>query len=53
MEKREQTSIHIIVGILLLIGGVSYLANQSGLGLILASLGVLIEAIVNWATKML
>ena len=53
MNKKSQTSIHIIVGILLLAGGISYLANQSGLGLILASLGLLVEAIVNWATKML
>jgi len=53
MNNKAQTSIHIIVGILLLAGGISYLANQSGLGLILASLGLLVEAIVNWATKML
>lgn len=53
MDKKSQTSIHIIVGILLLLGGIAYLSNQSGLGLILASLGLLVEAIVNWATKML
>ena len=52
MNKRAQTSIHIIVGILLLVGGISYLANQAGLGLILASLGLLIEAVVNWAVKL-
>ncbi|MBU3912771.1 MAG: hypothetical protein KKB21_04100 [Nanoarchaeota archaeon] len=51
MNKKSQASIHVIVGILLLAGGISYIANQSGLGLILASLGLLVEAIVNWAAK--
>ncbi|MBU3907412.1 MAG: hypothetical protein KKA64_04150 [Nanoarchaeota archaeon] len=53
MNKKAQASIHIIVGILLLAGGVSYLVNQSGLGLVLASLGLLIEAIVNWIGKII
>ena len=49
--EKSQTSINIIVGILLIFGGIAYILNFNGLGLVLASIGLLIEAIVNWVIK--
>jgi len=52
MNKKGDSILHIIVGILLIGGGIAYMFNQTGLGLIIASLGLLVEAIVNWAGKL-
>ena len=51
MNKKVQISIHILVGIIVILGGLLYLFNQSALGLIVTTLGLLIEAIVNWMGK--
>ncbi len=55
MDKKGSSAslLHVIVGILLIGGGVAYIFNQTGLGLIIASLGLLIEAIINWAGKLI
>lgn len=48
MNNKAQTSIHILVGVIVILGGLLYLFNQGGLGLIVTTLGLLIEAIINW-----
>lgn len=48
MEKRGQTIVHIIVGALLIGGGVLFLINEANLGGIVATVGLLIEMIINW-----
>tara|TARA_Y100000310_G_C20605886_1_gene775453 strand:+ start:1196 stop:1357 length:162 start_codon:yes stop_codon:yes gene_type:complete len=53
MHKSAQTSVHIIVGILVIMGGISYLINQGGLGLVFISIGLLVEAVVNWVGKII
>ncbi len=40
--------LHLIVGILLVGGGVSFLINKSQFGAVLASLGLLIEVVKSW-----
>ena len=51
MNNRAQISLHILVGIIVILGGLLYLFNQAGMGLIVTTLGLLIEAIVNWVGK--
>lgn len=50
-DKRGTASIHILVGVIILLGGLLYLFNQPGLGLVTTSVGLLIEAIINWVVK--
>lgn len=46
MEKKGFVDpIHLIVGVLLIMGGVLYLVNFGNWGLIVASIGLLMEAI--------
>lgn len=40
--------VHVIVGIILIAAGVLFLINKSALGIVLASIGLLIEAVRNW-----
>lgn len=44
-KKGLMDPIHIITGVLLILGGVLYLLNQGNWGLIIASIGLLTEAI--------
>jgi len=45
--KAQINLVHIIVGILLIAGGVLFLINEAAIGGIIATLGLLIEMIVN------
>jgi len=51
MNKIASTPLHILVGVIVILGGILYLFNQNGLGLIITSLALLIEAIINWVGK--
>jgi len=49
MRKGAQlNSLHTIVGILLIGGGVLYLLGQNSLGAVIAGLGVFVEILINW-----
>ncbi len=49
MKKEAQIDIvHIIVAVMLLAGGFLFLINQSALGGIIETVGLLIEIIINW-----
>jgi hypothetical protein len=52
-RKANADILHILVGILLIGGGIAYIFNQTGLGLVIASIGLLTEAIVNWLGKII
>lgn len=52
MNKKAISSLHLIVGVLIVTGGLLYLFNHAGLGLITATIGLLVEAIINWVGKM-
>lgn len=47
-KKGELNTLHIIVGILLVGGGILYLAGQNLLGAVIAGLGVFVEILINW-----
>lgn len=53
MNNRAQTSIHILVVVIVILGGLLYLFNQGGLGLVVTTIGLLIEAIVNWLGRII
>ena len=48
MNKKGSTTLNIIVGILLIGGGIAYFFNQSALGAIIATFGLLIELAVKY-----
>ncbi len=51
-NKRAEThAIHIIVGIMLIFAGIFYILGQNAIGLIIATIGLLAEAIINWLGK--
>ena len=52
-NKKGQSTIHIIVGIMLIGGGVAYLLGQSLLGGLIASLSLVIEIAVNYAGSLI
>lgn len=47
-NRGQQNMIHIIVGILLIMGGALYLIDQGGLGAVVAATGFLIEVVFNF-----
>ncbi len=51
MNNKGSDSLHILVGVIVMLGGLLYLFNQANLGLIVTSLGLLIEAIINWVGR--
>ena len=48
-NKGQLDLVHIIVGIILIIGGILYIFVPNQLGLVIAGLGVFIELIINFA----
>lgn len=51
-DKRALMPLHIIVGVMVIAGGLLYVFNQSGAGLVINTIGLLIEAIINWSGKL-
>ena len=51
-NKRALAPLHIIVGVMVIAGGLLYLFNQPGAGLVITTIGLLVEAIVNWSGKL-
>ena len=48
-NKRAQiSSLHVIIGVLLIGGGVLYLFGQNTLGAVIAGFGVFVEILINW-----
>ncbi len=47
-SRKGATTLHVIVAVILIASGVLFLINKSALGVILASVGLLIEAVKNW-----
>jgi hypothetical protein len=52
-NKRGQATIHIIVGIMLIGGGLAYLLGQPILGGLIASISLVIEIAVNYARNLI
>jgi len=50
-KKAFGNTLHIIVGAMLIISGFAYIFNLGSIGLIITTIGLLIEAIVNQLTK--
>lgn len=47
-KKAQANMIHIIAGIILIASGVLFLINKSSLGVVFASISLLMEALKNW-----
>lgn len=47
-KKGQINTLHIIIGILLVGGGILYLLGQNTLGAVIAGFGVFVEIIINW-----
>lgn len=45
MNKKGDSIINILVGVLAIVGGVLFIVNKEGFGLITISIGLLIEAL--------
>ena len=52
MKKQAQTTLNIIIGVVLIGGGVAYLFNYSGLGALIAGIGILAEIAINFAKNL-
>jgi len=53
MNKKAQIdSLHMIIGILLIGGGILYLAGQNSLGAVIAGFGVFVEILINWVKNL-
>lgn len=50
-KKAEASALHIIIGVMLIFGGLFYIFGQNAIGLIIATIGLLAEAIINWMGK--
>lgn len=47
-KKAQLNTLHIIIGIILIGGGVLYLLGQNLLGAVIAGFGVFVEILINW-----
>lgn len=48
MDKKAQTTLHLIIGVLLISGGLLYFLNLPYLGALIAGLGIFTELIINF-----
>ena len=51
-KKAQINTLHIIIGILLIGGGILYLVGQNSLGAVIAGFGVFVEILINWIQKL-
>ncbi len=47
MNKKGQSSVHITVGVILILAGISFLINYPVLGYVLGGVGVIIESVIK------
>jgi len=47
-KKAKTESLHLIIGVLLIGGGILYLLGQNYLGAVIAGLGVFVEILITW-----